>query len=82
MRAAIEQNPLGEVKKVSLDTTEREAGEISGENAAHLAKMNDSSSKSEEAAPSGPMEAFEGAANDGFRADVSAMKEPEEPVQE
>ena len=32
--------------------------------------------------PAGPMEAFEGAANDGFRADVSAMKEPEEPVQE
>ena len=82
VRAAIEQNPLGEVKKASLDTTEREAGEISGENAAPSAKINDSASKSEEAAPSGPMEAFEGAANDGFRADVSAMKEPEEPVQE
>ena len=82
VRAAIEQNPLGEVKKTSLDTTEREAGEISGENAAHSAKMNDSASKSEDAAPAGPMEAFEGAANDGFRADVSAMKDPEEPVQE
>ena len=82
VRAAIEQNPLGEVKKASLDTTEREAGEISGENAASSAKMNDSASKSEESSPSGPMEAFEGAANDGFRADVSAMKEPEEPVQE
>ena len=82
VRAAIEQNPLGEVKKTSLDTTKREAGEISRENAAPSAKMNDSSSKSEEAAPAGSMEAFEGAANDGFRADVSAMKEPEEPVQE
>lgn len=82
VRAAIEQNPLGEVKKASLDTTEREAGEISGENAVPPAKTNDSASKSEEAAPAGPMEAFEGAANDGFRADVSAMKEPEEPVQE
>jgi len=82
VRAAIEQNPLGEVKKTSLDTTEREAGEISGENAVPPAKMNDSASKSEESSPSGPMEAFEGAANDGFRADVSAMKEPEEPVQE
>ena len=82
VRAAIEQNPLGEVKKASLDTTEREAGEISGENAAPPAKTNDSASKSEEAAPAGPMKAFEGAANDGFRADVSAMKEPKEPVQE
>ena len=82
VRAAIEQNPLGQAKKASLDTTEWEAGEISGENAAYSAKTNDSASKSEEAAPSGPMEAFEGAANDGFRADVSAMKEPEEPVQE
>ena len=82
VRAAIEQNPLGEVKKANLDTTEREAGEISGENAVPPAKTNDSARKSEKAAPSGPMEAFEGAANDGFRADVSAMKEPEEPVQE
>ena len=70
------------LEKTNLDTTEREAGEISGENAAPYAKMNDSASKSEEAAPAGPMEAFAGAANDGFRADVSAMKEPEEPVQE
>ena len=82
VRAAIEQNPLGEVKKASLDTMEQEAGETSGENAVPSTKMNDSASKSEETALAGPMEAFEGAANDGFRADVSAMKEPEEPVQE
>lgn len=31
VRAAIEQNPLGEVKKASLDTTSKETGESKGE---------------------------------------------------
>ena len=31
VRAAIEQNPLGEVKKASLDTTPKETGESKGE---------------------------------------------------
>lgn len=31
VRAAIEQNPLGEVKKANLDTTSKETGESKGE---------------------------------------------------
>ena len=66
VRAAIEQNPLGTVtpEKARLDTTKRAAGENRGEN-------NADSMDVEEAAS--PMEAFEGAANDGIRVDISSM---------
>ena len=72
VRSAIEENPLGKVlpikaTKASLDTTEA-AGETSAENAP--AGEDDSE-------PSGPMAAFEGAAQDGFRADISAMSAEE-----
>ena len=62
VRAAIEENPLGKVsrKKASLDTRETKAGENREENLP-------------EDLPASPMEAFEGAAQDGFRADISAM---------
>ena len=58
MRAAIEQNPLGEVKKASLDTTPKETGESKGEFA------DPPSDGPENDAPNGPMEAFEGAAQE------------------
>ena len=76
VRAAIEQNPLGTVtqKKRSLDTTEVEAGKSSGNNAAVLSETNDGSEDLTQ-----PMDAFEGAANDGIRVDVSALSEPDEP---
>ena len=69
VRSAIEENPLGKVsrKKVSgafLDTSEPAAGE----NEVEIA-----SAAPEETIASGPMDAFEGAAQDGFRADISAM---------
>ena len=72
VRSAIEENPLGKVlpikaTKASLDTT-KAAGETSAENAP--AGEDDSE-------PSGPMAAFEGAAQDGFRADISAMSAEE-----
>ena len=72
VRSAIEENPLGKVlpikaAKASLDTTEA-AGEMPPENAP--AGEDDSE-------PSGPMAAFEGAAQDGFRADISAMSAEE-----
>ena len=62
VRAAIEENPLGKVphKKASLDTTETETGESGAQ-------------KEPDAPPSGPMEAFHGAAQDGVRADISGM---------
>ena len=76
VRAAIEQNPLGTVtqKKKSLDTTEAEAGKSSGNNASVLSETNDETEDLTQ-----PMEAFEGAANDGIRVDVSALSEPDEP---
>ena len=66
VRAAIEQNPLGNVepKKKTLDTTEAKTGE----NRETLPPEEDSAEM-----PSGPMEAFDGAAQDGFRVDVSGM---------
>ena len=72
VRSAIEENPLGKVlpikaAKATLDTTEM-AGEMPPENAP--AGEDDSE-------PSGPMAAFEGAAQDGFRADISAMSAEE-----
>ena len=76
VRAAIEQNPLGTVtqKKQSLDTTEAEAGKSSGNNATISSETNDGSEDFTQ-----PMDAFEGAANDGIRVDVSALSEPDEP---
>ena len=65
VRTAIEENPLGKVtrkgsmKKI-LDTTESEAGESEKE-IGEYSSVSDS------------MEAFEGAAQDGFRADISGM---------
>ena len=75
VRAAIEQNPLGTVtqKKKSLDTTEAEAGKSSGNNASVLSETNDETEDLTK-----PMDAFEGAANDGIRADVSALSESDE----
>ena len=72
VRSAIEENPLGKVlpikaAKAVLDTTEM-AGEMPPENAP--AGEDDSE-------PSGSMAAFEGAAQDGFRADISAMSAEE-----
>ena len=76
VRAAIEQNPLGTVtqKKKSLDTTEAEAGKSSGNNASVLSETNDETEDLTQ-----PMEAFEGAANDGIRVDVSTLSESDEP---
>ena len=73
VRAAIEQNPLGEVKKAHLDTTPKETGESRGEFA------DPSSDEPENDAPDGPMEAFEGAAQEGFRVDVSSLADTNEP---
>ena len=75
VRAAIEQNPLGTVtqKKKSLDTTEAEAGKSSGNNASVLSETNDETEDFTQ-----PMDAFEGAANDGIRVDVSALSESDE----
>ena len=76
VRAAIEQNPLGTVtqKKQSLDTTEAEAGKSSGSNATVSSETNEETEDFTQ-----PMDAFEGAANDGIRVDVSALSEPDEP---
>ena len=71
VRSAIEENPLGKVshkKTTNLDTTEPVTGETKAEN---------TPAEEEPAEPSGPMEAFEGAAQEGFRADVSSMTEEE-----
>ena len=73
VRAAIEQNPLGEVKKTHLDTTSKETGESKGEFA------DPSSDEPENDVPNGPMEAFEGAAQEGFRVDVSSLADTNEP---
>ena len=75
VRAAIEQNPLGTVtqKKQSLDTTEAEAGKSSGSNAFVSEETNEETEDFTK-----PMDAFEGAANDGIRVDVSALSEPDE----
>ena len=62
---------LGEVKKASLDTTSKETGESKGE----FADL--SSDEPENDAPDGPMEAFEGAAQEGFRVDVSSLADME-----
>ena len=76
VRAAIEQNPLGTVtqKKKSLDTTEAEAGKSSGNDATVSSETNEETEDFTQ-----PMDAFEGAANDGIRVDVSALSEPDEP---
>ena len=76
VRAAIEQNPLGTVtqKKQSLDTTEVEAGKSSGNNATVSSETNEETEDFTK-----PMDAFEGAANDSIRVDVSALSEPDEP---
>ena len=76
VRAAIEQNPLGTVtqKKQSLDTTEAEAGKSSGNDATVSSETNEETEDFTQ-----PMDAFEGAANDGIRVDVSALSEPDEP---
>ena len=75
VRAAIEQNPLGTVtqKKQSLDTTEAKAGKSSGSNATVSSETNEETEDFTK-----PMDAFEGAANDGIRVDVSALSEPDE----
>lgn len=70
VRSAIEENPLGKVlpikaAKASLDTTDA-AGETSVEN---------DPAGEDASEPSGPMAAFEGAAQDGFRADISAISD-------
>ena len=76
VRAAIEQNPLGTItqKKQSLDTTEAEAGKSNGNNATVSSETNEETEDFTQ-----PMDAFEGAANDGIRVDVSALSEPDEP---
>ena len=75
VRAAIEQNPLGTVtqKKKNLDTTEAEAGKSNGNNAFVSSETNEETEDFTQ-----PMDAFEGAANDGIRVDVSALSEPDE----
>ena len=70
VRSAIEENPLGKVlpikaTKANLDTTEA-AGETSAENAPAGEDVSE---------PSGPMAAFKGTAQDGFRADISAISD-------
>ena len=80
VRAAIEQHPLGEVRKTNLDTTKQEAGETRGEISPDGAEIDAGAKDSlDDAAetPAGPMEAFDGAAKDGFRVDVSALREPD-----
>ena len=66
MRAAIEQNPLGTVtpEKARLDTTKRAAGENREENNADSLDIEEATD---------PMKAFEGAANDGIRVDISSL---------
>ena len=73
VRAAIEQNPLGTVtpEKARLDTTKRATGENRGENNADSIDVEEAAS---------PMEAFEGAANDGIRVDISSMTGDKETV--
>ena len=67
MRAAIEENPLGKVKKPKasshiLDTTEeKETGETAEDSAL------------DEELSSAPMKAFEGAAQDGIGLDASVL---------
>ena len=80
VRAAIEQNPLGEVRKTNLDTTKQEAGETHGGISPSGAEMDAGAKDAPDDAaemPTGPMEAFDGAAKDGFRVDVSALREPD-----
>ena len=66
VRAAIEENPLGKVKKPKasshiLDTTEKETGETAEDSAL------------DEELSSAPMKAFEGAAQDGIGLDSSVL---------
>lgn len=83
VRAAIEQNPLGVVsKKKNLDTTDAETGESSSEMLARNGKNGEETNDSEDSVQTGPMEAFEGAANEGFRADVSGMMASEDEADE
>ena len=76
VRAAIEQNPLGTVtrKRQNLDTTEAEAGKSGEEN---LTAALETDAETEDFTK--PMDAFEGAAKDGIRVDVSALSEPDAP---
>ena len=68
VRAAIEENPLGKLKKPksepkALDTTEQATGELQAEQeAAECTEV-----------PSAPMEAFDGAAKDGIGLDAAAL---------
>ena len=68
VRAAIEENPLGKLKKPKsapkvLDTTEQATGELQAE--------QETAERTE--APSAPMAAFEGAARDGIGLDAAAL---------
>ena len=56
-----------------MDTTPKETGESKGKFA------DPSSDEPENDAPDGPMEAFEGAAQEGFRVDVSSLADTNEP---
>lgn len=78
VRAAIEQNPLGTVtkKKRGLDTTESEAGKTSTENPDGTAESQENIEDSSNDFTK-PMEAFDGAANDGIRADVTNLTGPD-----
>lgn len=77
VRAAIEQNPLGTItKKKKLDTTEVEAGKSKTENPTETAKFSKSSEDLSDDFTK-PMEAFDGAANDGIRTDVTNLAGPE-----
>ena len=68
VRAAIEQNPSGDVRRANLDTTEQTTGERGEETDGDTA---------EESLPSGPMEALSGAAKEGIRVDTSALTAPD-----
>lgn len=73
VRAAIEQNPLGTItKKKKLDTIEVEAGKSKTENPTETATFSKSSEDLSDDFTK-PMEAFDGAANDGIRADVTNL---------
>ena len=63
-----------------MDTTKQEAGETHGGISPNSAEMDAGAKDAPDDAaetPTGPMEAFDGAAKDGFRVDVSALREPD-----
>ena len=73
MRAAIEQNPLGEVKKAKLDTTSKETGESKG------GICDPSSDEPENDAPDGPMEALRVPHRKVSGVDVSSLADTNKP---